>query len=235
MNIAVCDDDKSFLSELKNKIYEYSNLHNWDTAIDTYENGNDLINSEKKYNLIILDYQMNGIDGLETARFLRNSINKLTCIIFLTSYPEIAISAYEVDTYRFILKSTLYDGLFKALDDFRNHKNDDYDISVKSEGEFITINTRDIVYIEVVNKDVYIYLNSNKVIHTKKNLTKIFNELPTTHFFRVHKGYVINFSYIDSRDNSSVKMDIFNIKIPISRNYLSKFKDAYCIYLKDYR
>lgn len=120
MRIAVCDDERHMLDLIKRKLYDYSNIHNWESVIDTFDNGNELLKSKTKYNIVILDYQMNEIDGLETAKLLRKGHNSQACIIFLTSFPEIAIPAYDVDTYRFVLKDNIDDGLTKALDDFRN-------------------------------------------------------------------------------------------------------------------
>lgn len=57
MRIAICDDEKSFSSVLKSKIYDYSTLHNWESVVDTYDCGYDLINAKIKYDIIILDYQ----------------------------------------------------------------------------------------------------------------------------------------------------------------------------------
>ena len=139
MKIAICDDESGFLEEVKNKIYEYANSHNWEPAVETFTSGEELTLLNEKFDLIILDYQMEGLTGLETAERLRQGKNCLTCIIFLTSYPEIAIPAYSVDTYRFVVKNTLYAGLFKALDDFRAIQRLDYDISIKSEGELVTL------------------------------------------------------------------------------------------------
>lgn len=234
MKIAICDDDLTLMRELKSKIYDYSNLHNWESAIDTYECGIDLINSGKKYNIIILDYQMDDLNGLETAKLLRTGMNKFACIIFLTSFSEIAIPAYEVDTYRFVVKNTLYEGLFRALDDYRNSTSVNYDISVKSNREFVTINTGNITFLEVQNKDCYVHLQDSKVIHTKTALGKLFKILPHTHFFKVHKSYVINFKYLDKHNNTSIKIYNYDLDIPISRNYLSKFREAYYTYLKDF-
>ena len=98
MKIAICDDEALFLSQLKSKIYEYSNKHNLEPVVDEYTVGSNLIDSNIKYDIIILDYQMDKIDGLETARQLRNGINEFACIIFLTNYGEISIDAYSVDT-----------------------------------------------------------------------------------------------------------------------------------------
>lgn len=235
MKIAICDDDKIFLSELKDKIYEYSNSNNWESVIDVFENGLDLVNSKTKYNLIILDYQMNEIDGLETAKLLRTGINKLTCIIFLTSYPDISIPAYSVDTYRFVVKTTLYEGLYNALDDFRNMLETDYNISIKSQNETITINTKDIVFIEVQNKYCFIHLHNGEMITTKITLASLENEIPSTHFYRIHKSYIINFRYVVARGNNFVKVQNHQQLLPISRNYYSKFKQQYYNYLKSYK
>lgn len=233
MRIAICDDEKSFFSVLKSKIYDYSNLHNWESVVDTYDCGYDLINTKIKYDIIILDYQMEQIDGLETAKLLRSGINKFSCIIFLTSFPEIAISAYDVDTYRFVVKSSLFDGLYKALDDFRKIIKVNYDISIKSSNEFITINTGKITFLEVQNKNSFLHLDNGQMYETKKSLTDLYKELPHTHFFRIHKSFIVNFMHISERGQNYVKVRNYDYELPISRNYLSKFKQKYYNYLKD--
>lgn len=233
MRIAVCDDEHHMLKIIKEKLYDYSNTHNWDSVVDTYDNGNELLKSDTKYDIIVLDYQMNEIDGLETARLLRKGHNSQACIIFLTSFPEIAIPAYEVDTYRFVLKNNIDSGLTKALDDFRNMQTYDVDICVKVGREFVSVNSSDIVFIEVVNKICYIHLNTGKVIETKASLSSLYGKLPKTHFYKVHKAYVVNFSYISKRKENDIFLKGCNTSIPISRNYLSVFKSKYYNFLKD--
>lgn len=235
MRIAICDDEKVLLSELKSKIYDYSNSYNWESIIDTYDSGTDLINSNLKYDIIILDFQMENLNGLETAKILRDGINRLSCIIFLTSYPEIAISAYEVDTYRFVIKDTLYDGLYRALDDFRKIHKEDYDISIRAENESYTIDTETIVFIEVQDKYSYIHLANNQILQTRKTLRELYKEVPHTHFFRIHKSFVVNFKYIYERGNYYIKVKTYKNDLPISRNYFTRFKQAYYNYLRGNR
>ena len=233
MKIAICDDEKIVSSKLKSKVYDYSNLHNWESVVDTYECGLDLINSGIKYDIVILDYKMDKLDGLETARLLRSGINKFSCLIFLTSYPEIAISAYDVDTYRFIVKSQDFKGLYEALDAFRNTIKLDYDISIKVDDEHITINTENITFIEVQNKFCFLHLSDGLIFKTKRTLSNLYKELPHTHFFKIHKAYIINFKHIAQRSNTYIKVRNYDYKIPISRNYLPYFKEAYYKYIKD--
>lgn len=232
MKIAICDDEKILLSNLKSIIYDYSNLHNWESVVYTYENGKDLIESNIKFDIIILDYQMDNLNGLETAKLLRTGKNKESCIIFLTSFPEIAIPAYEVDTYRFVVKKPPYVDLYNALDDFRKIVKDDYDISIKCNHEFITINTANITFIEVQNKYCYIHLKDDNILSTKIPLIELYSKLPHTHFFKIHKSFIVNFNYIKQRGASFVKIEYCDNELPVSRNYLSEFKTRYYNYLK---
>ena len=234
MRIAICDDEIGFLEEVKHKIYEYSNSHNWESVIEVFHSGEELIKFNEQFDLIILDYQMNGLTGLETAEQLRQGKNALSCIIFLTSYPEIAIPAYSVDTYRFVVKNTLYSGLFKALDEFRTIQRLDYDISIKSEGEFVTLNTSDIVFIEAQNKEIYIHLQNQNVLVTKTKLICLYQRLPHSHFFKCHKSYIVNFRYISNRSCNEIHLRGIVNSIPVSRNYKQAFTEKYNIYLKEY-
>lgn len=233
MRIAICDDEHHMLELVKAKLYDYSNSHNWESAVDEFDNGNELIKSNTKYDIIILDYQMKEIDGLETARLLRKGHNSQACIIFLTSFPEIAIPAYDVDTYRFVLKNNIDNGLAKALDDFRNIQSYDVKLSVKVDREFLSLNSKDIVFIEVVDKVCFIHLNTGKVIEAKVSLSSLYSKLPKTHFYKTHKAYVVNFSYISRRRENDIFLKNYNLSIPISRNYLSTFKRKYYNFLND--
>ncbi len=233
MRFAICDDDKLFVSEIKNKIYDYANNHNIEPVIDCYYSGEELVKSNIKYKLIILDYQMDGISGLDAARLLRKGINRLSCIIFLTSYPEIAIPAYEVDTYRFVVKNTLYKGLYAALDSFLSIQEKDYDVSVKTAGEYVTVNTQDIVFIEAQNKEIIIHMLNGCDIVTKTALSRLYEMMPHDHFVKTHKSFIINLEYVSHRNQNSVTLKGCAICVPISRKNKNCFETAYYNYLKN--
>lgn len=233
MKIAICDDDISFVSNLKYELYNYSNSHNLEPVIDCFYSGEEIIKTTEKYNLIILDYQMDQLNGLDTARKIRKGINKFACIIFLTNFPEVAIPAYEVDTYRFVVKDTLYQGIFDALDNFRNIKKENYDIAVKTKLEWIVINTENIIYFESQNKDIYIHLLDNQTISTKMKLSSFYNMVPHTHFVQIHKSYVVNLNHIQLIHNTSLKLKRIDFEIPLSRNYKSEFMNKYHNYISE--
>lgn len=234
MRIAICDDDLQLCNSIKYNIYEYANNHNWEPVVDIFSSGEEIVKASVKYDIIFMDYQMNGIDGLETAKLLRNGVNSHACIIFLTNYPQIAISAYEVDTYRFIVKETLFDSLFKALDDYRKANKQDIKIEIKSENNIFTINTNDILFIEALDKILLIHFANENVLKTRCALCKFYLKLPKTSFIKTHKSYIVNLEHVASHTDNSIRIYNYKQELPISRNYLKEFRVKYQIYLKDY-
>ncbi len=234
MKIAICDDDVTFVSNLKSELYNYANSHNLEPVIDCYYSGEELIKTDEKYNLIILDYQMGQINGLDTAKVLRKGINQFACIIFLTNFPEIAIPAYDVDTFRFVVKDTLYQGIFNAIDNFRNSKKEDYDIAIKTNCDLTVINTETIIYFESQNKDILIHLIDGETISTKMKLSSFYNMVPHTHFVQTHKSYVVNLNQIQLVHPTSLKMKRTDLVIPLSRNYKGEFIKKYHIFISDH-
>ena len=116
LKVAVCDDEKVFHKEIIDLLRKFQKARKIDIFIDHFENGNTLLQSKQEYDVIFMDYQMEEMDGIETARKLRET-NSDSIIIFISAYPSAALDAFEVQTFRFIQKPIGEIKLFKALDD----------------------------------------------------------------------------------------------------------------------
>ena len=103
MRVAICDDEKIQLSITKTSVENsYNSL---DLIVDTYTSGIELLNAVDvvNYDLIILDIEMPGVNGIDTAKRLRKIEDK-TAIVFLTSHVEYALEGYEVNALRYLTK-----------------------------------------------------------------------------------------------------------------------------------
>ena len=230
MLIAICDDEPLFCEQLKEHIYSYSNKYNLDTVVEIFNNGKQLLNNAH-FDIIFLDYQMPGINGLQTARELRK--NNIQCtIIFLTSFPEIVYETFQFDTFRFLIKPLNTNKLYEALDSYRKKIDTYYPISVISNGTALKISTKDIIYIEADGKNSIIRL-LNQSIHCPKTLAKVYSLLPTNCFFKPHRSFVVNFLYIDSYNKNHIKFTNGEYA-KISRDQLKYFKSAFKIFLNDH-
>ena len=107
--------------------------------------------------------------GLTVAKELRKR-NVLSCIIFLTSYPHFMIDAFEVNTFRFLLKPIDKSKFFKAIDDYVKIVDANYPITLIQNKELKKINSNEICFIEADGKYSNIHLNT-KVMHCSKTLS----------------------------------------------------------------
>ncbi len=231
MKIAICDLDERFTSRLKSTLYRYAENNRMEILAECFESGEDMISSTADYNLIFLGYRLKGINGLETAKFLRASQN-FCPIIFISDCTHFILEAFKVNAFRFLLKSKWEQELLPALDDFFINAGKDYPLWIKTNEDIICISTDDIYYLEADNKYCFIHLG-NETISCHKTMARVFSALPTNHFAKVSRAFVVNFNHISRYNNQTIILKNGKILHP-SRNYYKSFKDEYRRFLKPY-
>lgn len=231
MKIAICDDKMILHDDLKKHLEEYALTRNLILVYDDYTNGYDLIASNIEYDLIFMDYQMDELDGLETARRLRKN-NIQTPIIFLTCFPNIVFDTFEVNAYRFLVKPIDDEKLRSAMNDFLKSTSSENFILIKTDEDNKKINIDDIIYIEASDKYCYIRTVTDNILY-KKNLSVIENQLPQDRFFRTHRTYLVGFRHIVSHTSTDIIFDNKE-KALISKLKNTAFKKAFTDYIRRY-
>lgn len=229
MFAALCDDDKYITDEVKNLLLEYAKKSRVSITVDEYPNGEELLNSDKNYDIIILDYQLGTTDGLSVARELKKR-SAVSSIIFLTAYPQFMIDAFEVNTFRFLLKPIDKAKLFQALDDYVRIAIADYPITIIENKEIKKIKTSSICFVEADGKYSKIHLN-NKIIHCSKTLAAVAKLLPSCCFVKTHRSFVVNLHYVKSFSSNMVFFTNGESAF-ISKTYCNSFKSAYLNFLE---
>jgi DNA-binding LytR/AlgR family response regulator len=227
MKLAMCDDDKKLIKELKSLVYSYANTHRFEMVIDEYYNGEALLDSCTVYDMIFLDYQMDGINGMSVAHTLRDR-NLSSAIIFMTNYPDFVYESFEVNPFRFFKKPVEKIHIDAAFDDYFKMYGADYPIRLRNEGATIFLDSKDIVLLEAMGKECIVHLSKEHMV-IKTTMAEIIELLPKSHFFRVHRGYYLNFNYITKYDNSYIYLKNGQ-KAPVSKRCLGSFRTAYKIY-----
>lgn len=228
MNCIIVDDEPLARKAIEKLVYQTDNLE----VIASF-NGVDATREflvKNAVDLIFLDIQMPGVNGIEFAR----TIPKKTLVVFTTAFHEFASESYEVDAIDYLIKPVKLERFQKAVEkaqtycklfhtDEINSKieniSDDY-IFVRAERRIHKVHFSDILYIEGLKDYVIVYLESQKVI-TLMNIKTIHDLLPKSFFVRVSKSYIINVNNIDSVDNNTVY--IGKNEIPIGNVYRDYF------------
>lgn len=194
--VAICEDERYILEELRKKVEKYINRKSLDASIKTFTSGEELLKAKKKFDIILLDLMLPGIDGLEVAR----QISCRSRIIFVTSYREYAVEAFDANAVHYLVKPVTEERLFLALDRAVNQTEqmDNQSLTLMKSGKTQVIFIRDILYCEVFNHQVRIH-----TVHGTYDYFGTLDMLETKldeRFFRCHRSFVVNMSCVAGQE-----------------------------------
>ncbi len=231
MRVAICDDEQIFRNELKNYIIQYKK--NRRVQIDIYEfaDGPSLFSSDLSFDILFLDYQMPDLDGMETARKLRQT-NSICSIVFVTSYPEFVFESFEINPYRFLKKPISQNQIENVLNSYITQCKRLAPIIVNTDDGQRVVETKDIIYLEGDGK--YCTIRTNKdFFRSSKTLSGVYELLPQYCFIRVHKSYAVNLYHIQKLNSNEIFFTNGERAI-IGRSKIADFKRIYISFIKDY-
>ena len=209
--IAICDDDSLQVSNLENQISRYFDELNIQYEIDGYYKGDRLVKSMREqmdnYQLIFLDIEMEIINGIETAKLLRN-LDKNFILIYVTSYEQYALESFEVSPFRYLIKPVSLEKLKVVLSDVL------VELTAKQKFLFYQVGMEH--FQVILDNIVCLYSEFGRKIHLELvddssvsfygKISIIEEELPQTHFVRVNSGTIINLDYVASFNRNDVTM-----------------------------
>lgn len=213
--IAICDDSKLDRQLLKLVIQTYFENNEEEFTIFEYESGDALLaDIEEGYievELLFLDIIMNGTNGMDIARKLRN-IQFKSPIVFLTAHANYAVESYEVRAAGYLLKPYDVNKLTELLDEILQ-RSIQKRIAVKVKRQYRYIEIEDIMYIESDKHVLTIHLKDNKIIQTTEKLSELEKIINLKRFIRCHQSYLVNMDYIKDAKNDFILTN--NERIPI--------------------
>lgn len=217
MRIVICDDEEAVRNVLAARTEELCP----DAEVLCCESGEKLLTMGLEADILFLDIQMPGQNGMETAKKLRDEGWK-SIIIFVTAIEEYVFQSFDVGAFHYLVKP-FTDEKFKsvlhsAVNQYRerhhslmDQKNasmssqDDRFLLIKSKGTHTKIFWKDIVYAEVLNRKV--------TIHKMKEDIEYYGRLSELEkqagedFFRSHRSYLVHFKYVVKYNASSIIME----------------------------
>lgn len=212
MRIAICDDEmeaRNLLAEKIGGIYPNAELLQ-------FCSGEELLLSDKEADIILLDIQMAGKNGMETARELRRK-NEKSVIIFVTALDDFVFQAFDVGAFHYLVKP-FCDGKFeevlrnavKKLEETKNSKEKESTkerkcFIVKAGGKNITVDPSQIIYAEVFDRKVILHTTREDIEYYGK--MKELYELAGEDFYRPHRAYLVNFNYIRKYDATTIYLE----------------------------
>lgn len=236
LNIAFCDDDKVFLSQIKSETESILTSLRIKAKINAFSCGLDLIEKFNKYNpyydIVFLDIDMPIFNGKDIAKELR-ILDKNFKLIFITSYEREALNTFQYDVAGFIPKILVGEKLRSVLERVTKLIEDENPqiqlIAVKRETDnplTIKVPLNDIMYFESINRKIFMHTKREVFIMHNYIFSDIVEKYLKMEFVKIHRTCIINVKYIFSIDEIEIRLDNGE-KLPISRRKKQEIFDKF--------
>lgn len=199
MRVAIAEDEKVCSDQLHSYLERFAQDSGQSMEIERFVNGSQLVEHYRgTWDLLLLDVDMPGMNGLEAARMVRRS-DPDVLIMFITNLAQYAIKGYEVGALDYLLKPVSYYALSMKLEAALRilRRNEDRYLILPQDGGVVRLPLSRLYYVEAFSHQLHYYTTEGELVSTtSQTLSALEREL--VGFFRCHKGYLVNLRYVDA-------------------------------------
>jgi two-component system response regulator LytT len=150
------------------------------------------------YDVIFLDIQMPGLNGVQLAEVL-SGLSRPPSIIFVTAHSEHAVKAFEVKATDYLVKPVEIERLRQAIGRLEPAAEQApakvERIPVEKAGKKLLISVSDILYVMAKDDYSYLYTPADRYLSTI-SLAQLEIKLEPVGFFRIHRRYLVNLARV---------------------------------------
>ena len=235
LQIAVCDDNIDELSNMVQLIDLYRTSRNLNCDHAVFPNGFELVSAlekGKRFDIYCLDIMMPGFTGIDAAKEIR-TFDKTAPILFFTSSPEFALESYSVKAINYVLKPISKEKLFFTFDELLEQiktKDEEDAVIVKSNEGIQKILISNLVFVEVIGRNVLYHLRSGKVTECTESFSPVCDSLLKYGcFIKPHRSYLVNMQYVDTIENHQITLQTLSA-VPVAQGKAKEMKQQYLNY-----
>ena len=237
IKIAICDDEANIRAYLSPLIQ----AQDCPCEIVEYASAGDCLADTQKIDLLFLDIELapsgSGLDGMALARKIRERATVTQpVIIFVTGYERYVFDAFDVGAFQYLLKpvneekfAQVFARAVEQIAANRENPQKGRVLTLQSANTSKTVPLDSIYYIESSNHRVELHLKDGEFACYAK-IGDLELELQDQ-FFRIHKGYLVNLSYVAGYSKTEVTLTNGE-RLFLSKYKYQDFVKAYLHFLK---
>ena len=208
-----------------------------ESRIEAYATGEELLASGKRFDIVFLDIQMEGMNGIEAARCLREKNANLgvedTVLVFITGIRDYVFDALDLYAFQYLLKP-IDEGKFaevleRAVREAAKKKERRV-LFIKSRN--LTLDQSEILYIESRAKKVEIHTaGAAQAVEIYAAMDELEGQLGEN-FYRCHRAYIVNMDCIKEYDSESITLTNSD-RVYLTKKKYGEFVKAYMWHLQN--
>ncbi len=221
VKIAICDDEQLYIDNIVKHLDFFSIDNNIDFEQSIFTNAEDMLSSELKYDIAILDVEMDNMNGIKLGEELRKR-NPHIILIYVTAHKKYLDDALNLNAARFFEKPLDSQRFYRGLRDaIKRIDNTSISFYLKDKKVTERISAQDIIFVEIKKRKTKV-VTRDKEYHSDHHISFWRDNLTSTIFISPHKSYIINFNYVTAYERDYVILDE-QYKVSIARNKQADF------------
>jgi len=216
IHISICDDSRTEITTVASHVRTWAETRDISARVSEYESAESLLfdyAEDSAVDILLLDIQMGGMDGVSLAKKIRG-VNKEIQIIFITGYMDYIADGYDVEALHYLLKPVSGEKLLAVLDRaLEKLARNERVLLISQGGENVRVPLYSIRYLEVWHNDVTIHADNNYTIRAALGALA---EKLDDRFFRAGRSHIVNLNFVRKTTKTEVHLADGTV-LPLSR------------------
>ena len=232
LRVAVCDDEPALNAQLEALIRAWSLRRGCPCRVSSFASGEALLfeaGEGPPYDLLLLDVEMGGMDGVTLARKLRET-DRHTALAFLTNHPGYVFQGYEVSALRYLLKPVKEAELYALLELVRERRGVSAWLLLNTDGQQRRVDQSDVMYLEARGHTVRVRTVDGE-LKVKASFSALSRQLGKA-FTPAHRSYLVNLRYVERVSRTDCFLENGEC-IPVSRGAWEGLNQAFIDYYRE--
>lgn len=229
MQVWICEDEPAQRALLEGYVREFF-CSAGNIAVRSFSSGNQVLFEldENVPDILLLDIQMDGIDGVQLAKRIRKRDEK-TEILFVTAAVDYIYEGFNVNAVNYLLKPVKKEQLFACLEKARELAMQQEEPWLLQVGrEVCRLDRSKVLYVE--SDDHYLEIHcQDKVYRVKMNMKDMEQELSGSRFCRMGRSYLLNLEAVDRLTPEEVQM-VNGDRLPVPRGRYREISSRFITY-----
>ena len=235
MRICFCDDEASTRSQFERMAAAWAEQRGEAAELQLDNSAEQLLfevgqpeAQELVFDLILLDIQMGGMDGITLARQLRAQDKRVT-LAFLTAAREYVFEGYEVQAVRYLLKPMQQEKVFELLDLARQNLQEQPSLILNCADEKKKLYLSQIAAIEAQGHYLIFHTTTGQ-LQQKASLSSLAGHLGDS-FVMSHRSFYVNLAHLLRISRTECTLDT-GLTVPVSRGAYKNLNEQFILYYR---
>lgn len=213
-HIAVVEDEKICSMQLQDFLEQYQKEKNIRFKVSVFYDGAELLaDYQPVYDLILLDIEMPGINGMDAAVKIRETDTDVA-LMFITNLAGYALRGYEVEALDFVTKPVAYFQFAMRLSRClkRLRQKEPKEILLSCPDGMKKLDLSQIYYVEVQNRILHYHTDAGEY-SLRGTMQSVEELLPPSSFAKCNYWYIVNLRHVSEVKKNTLVVGGYELEV----------------------